>query len=331
MLQADVLPVQFVKAACIELLVRGLALTADGPAEASARNAATLRAGLAGDEIEGWPLTAFSAPAVAPGSVVHTPWGELVGADRLTSEIWNGPPGRCTAVLATPVPTRFEPLASDQAQPGAFGAEAYRIAQLVSYGIALGTDPKDPATAVPLHTSELLPWGVPGWGGEVRTPGMTSRSTPLTSNEAGEAARWMADLGGVPIDRIQVALRRLVQALAERIDYQDRLIDGVIAWENLVEYRGKPTGSVLCGMRKLAGSAGWSKTRIGDVYDTRSDIVHADRPDHGRVAEHAPQAIRIGLDALRALIVSRPDTLTMNFEERVIALGYPLPELAPAG
>jgi len=325
-LRAEVLPVQFVKAACIGLLVRGLALTVDGLAEASARNAATLRAGLAGDEIEGLSLTAFSAHAVRTGSAVYTPWGELVGLDRLAGEIWNDPPGRCTAVLATPVCMRLEALAQEDPHPGTFAAEAYRIAQLVSYGVTLGTNPEDPAAAVPLHTSELLPWGVPGWGGEVRTLGMTSRSAPITSDEADEAARWMADLGSVPLDRIQVALRRLVRALAERTDHQDQLIDAVIAWENLVEHRDKPTASVLWGMRKLAGPAGWSKTRIGGVYETRSAIVHGEQPDHARIAEHAPQAIRIGLDALRTLITNHPGTLAMNSEERVTALGYTLPE-----
>lgn len=328
-LRADVLPVQLVRASCIELLVRGQALTATGLAEATVRNTATLRAGLAGDEIEGWSLTAFSAPALTPGSAVRTPWGDLLGVDRLTGEIWNDPPGSCTAVLATPIRSKFEPIAPGHLLPGTFGAEAYRIAQLVSYGIALGTDPEDPATAVPLHTSGLLPWGVPGWGGEVRTPGLTSRATPLTANEGDEAARWMADLGGVSIERIQVALRRLIRALAERADHQDQLIDAVIAWENLVEHRERPTGSVLWGMRELAGPAGWSKTRIGDIYKNRSDIVHGEPPNHEHVMKHAPEAIRIGLDALRALIVSHPDTLIMNSEERVIALGYSVPEPAP--
>jgi hypothetical protein len=119
---------------------------------------------------------------------------------------------------------------------------------LVSYGIALGSNREDPATAVPLHTSELPPWGMHGWGGEVRSPGMTSRSTPLTRGEAEEAARWMTDLDAVQVDRIEVALGRLVRGLAERMDHTDQLIDAVIAWENLVEHRGQPTGSVIWGM-----------------------------------------------------------------------------------
>jgi len=324
-LLATTLPLELVEAACMELLVCGRDLTADTLAHASIENVRKLRAALAGDEIQGWCVIAFGALPSQTGTLVQTPWGDLVGADRLTGEIWNDPPFLCTAVLATPAPMKLEVSASPQPPTGTFGMKVHRIAQLVSYGIALGSNRDDPATAVPLHVGELPPWGAHGWGGEVRSPGITSRSTPLTSAETEKAGRWMTDLDAVQVDRIEVALRRLVRGLAERTDHTDQLIDAVIAWENLVEHRAQPTGSVIWGMRQLAGPAGWSRTRIEKVYETRSDVVHGEQPDHAQIRERAPQALKIGLDALRALIDDHGDTLSMSSEERVIALGYSMP------
>ena len=153
--------------------------------------------------------------------------------------------------------------------------------------------------------------------------GLSSRSTPLTDVELSEATRWIIDLDDVSIARIDVALRRLVRALAERLDHADQLIDAVIARENLVEHRDKPTQSVLWGIQSLAGA--WSRTRIGRVYETRSNVVHGEEPDHVRIREHAPDAIRIGLDAVRSLITHHGHTLAMSSEARVTALGYTMP------
>lgn len=325
-LGAEVLPLQLVQAACIELLACGGEVTPDALARAAVRNAGKLRRGLEGNEVEGWCLIGFGAFSLQPGIPVHTPWGDLRHADRLTSEIWKQSPGDCTVVLAVPVPVRLEPLAQNTVPQGAFHAEAYRIAQLVSYGTALGSDRENPTTAVPLMTGGLLPWGMPGWGGEVRTVGSSSRSTPLTTTEASEAARWMASLGDVPIDRIEVALRRLVRGLAERMDPADQLIDAVITWENLVEHRDHPTKSVVWGMRELAGPSGWSRNQIQKVYDARSDVVHGEQPDYTRIRGYAPKALRLGLDALRELIAHHPATLAMNSEERVTALGFSAPQ-----
>jgi hypothetical protein len=322
-LQAETLPLNLVQAACLELLVCGREFTVAIFANTATKNVDKLKTGLSGGEIEGWAVTSFSALQLSPGSRLSTPWGDLVHADRLTAEIWQSPTDRVTAVLATPLATKL--VAMDPSTPqiqDSFFPRAYRIAQLVSYGIALGSIPDDPAGAVHMNIGGLLPWGMPGWGGEVRMVGFTSRSTPLTDAERTQATRWMTELDQAPIDRIEVALRRLVRALAERQDPSDQLIDAVIAWENLVEHRDRPTSSVLWGIRTLATPAGWSRKRIEGVYKTRSNIVHGEAPDYVRIRADAPEAIRIGLDSVRRLVTHYPDTLQITSEARVVALGY---------
>jgi nitrogen-specific signal transduction histidine kinase len=136
----------------------------------------------------------------------------------------------------------------------------------------------------------------------------------------------MAQLDGLTLDRIDIALRRLVRAVAERLDPLDSLIDAVIAWENLVEHRDQPTKSVLYGVSALVDDRRWSKSRIDKVYKARSDVVHGEPPpDRTKGKEMASAAIRIGLDAVRAVISEHPDKLEMTSEERVTALGFELP------
>jgi hypothetical protein len=113
-LSATTLPLELVQAACVELLVCGHDLTADALARASVDNVQKLRTALAGNEIQGWCVIAFSALPQQAGTLVQTPWGDLVGADRLAGEIWNDPPFLCTAVLATPIPMKLEVNASPE-------------------------------------------------------------------------------------------------------------------------------------------------------------------------------------------------------------------------
>jgi hypothetical protein len=318
-IQAEVLPLNLLQGACMEVTALGHDLTNQALVEAALRNVVNLRSGIRGDSFDGWVLTAFSGLKLSPGVGISTPWGVLVHADRLSSEMWHDPMATCTAVLGTPVRTTL--LAMGPKPGGSFFTDAYRIAQLVAYGVALGSNADDPTTAVPLRSGELLPWGMTGTGGELRIVGFGSRSTPLSADEASRAASWMNRLNVAQIGRIDVALRRLVRGLAERFDKADALIDGVIAWENLVEHRGRPTPSVLYGIGVLSRPSDWSKTRINKVYETRSSLVHGEQPDYNRINSMAPDALRIGLDAMRRLLDCHPDKLDMISEDRVLALG----------
>ena len=214
--EATTLPANVVEVASFELLIRGGEFTADALAHCAVQNVQKLRAALKGDEIESWCVTAFGALPPQAGMLLNTPWGDLVAADRLTGEIWNDPPHRCTAVLATPVPMRLVPATPGQMPMPTFLINTHRIGQLVSYGIALGSNRQDPATAVPLHAGGLPPWGLQGWGGEVREPGFSRRSAPLSTEEIQDVAVWMTDLDGAEIARIEIGLRRLVRRLCQR-------------------------------------------------------------------------------------------------------------------
>lgn len=323
-LQAEVLPEALVRCACIQMAARGLELTEDHLVEMAVGNLHRLRNGITGDLFDGWMLTAFRGIRLSPALGVSTPWGQLVHADGMSSDIWA--PNGCSAVLATPIRSCLRPKNGPPfslgSQTESLRLETNRIAQLVSYGCALGSVADDPTTAIPISSGELLPTGMNGHGGEIRMVGHHLRSSPISPEEADQIALWMACLNGAPLERIDVALRRLVRGLAERLDYLDSLIDAVIAWENLVESRDQPTKSVLYGISALVGNSTWSKTRIKRVYEARSSLIHGEVPNYANSKGFAGDALRIGLDALRSVFDSHADKLEMSSEERVASLGF---------
>ena len=328
-LQAELLPLDLVEGAAMELAARAQELTEHDLVRTAVANLRKLRSGIAGDTYDGWMLTAFRGVHLLPSVPISTPWGELVDAERMSSEMWA--PDGCSAVLATPIrswlrPKSWEPSRMFGSEAQQLSLDSQRIAQLVSYGLALGSNHRDPATAVPVGAGELLPTGMGGRAGALRLVSFHNRQSPISTDEATEAVQWMKRLDAVALDRIDLALRRLVRGLAERLDYLDSLIDAVIAWENLVESRAQPTKSVLWGIFTLTGSGTWSKSRIDKVYKARSDVVHGELPDYAHSKDFASDALCIGLDALRFLLDDHADKLDMTSEQRVAALGFVVSE-----
>ena len=235
-LQAEVVPLELLQSACMELAALSYEMTEDHLVDAALRSLEGLRKGVAGERFDGWQLTGFRGVVLSPDIAVETPWGRLVHADRMSSEMWA--PDGCSAVLATPISSFLRErsgssLAASDPESREHSTKMWQIAHLVSCGVALGSSPDDPTTAVPISSGELLPIGMIGRGGAVRFVGFHNRSSPISGEEAIDMNRWMACLHDTPLERIDVALRRLVRGLAERVDYLGSLIDAVIAWKTL--------------------------------------------------------------------------------------------------
>jgi Apea-like HEPN len=324
-LEAEVVPLHLIQGALHEMAARGLVLAEDQLIQSAVENLNKLRSGISGDQFDGWMLTAFRGVSLRPDASVSTPWGELVHADRMSTEMW--PREGCSAVLATPIRSYLRPQGGNPSSWDSSGLRELsmstnRNAELTSYGIALGSAVDDPATAVPVSAGELLPTGMSGRSGAFRSVGLHARSSPISPQEALMATEWMELLSELPCDRVGIGLSRLVRGLAERHDRLDSLIDAVIAWENLVGTRTQLSKSVAFGICTLADSTEVTEDQISDIYNARSRVVHGDVPDYARIGELANDALRIGLQAMRSLFENHQDKLEMTSEERVIALGF---------
>ena len=322
-IQAEVLPHNVILAACEELAALGQSLLLDSVMHCAVKNIEKLRRGIAGKEFKSSVLTAFRGLRVEEGNEIRTPWGTLTHAGRMSAEMWQDASAGlgCSVVHIRPIQGWLRVLGPEEWTSGEW-VVTNRSAEVISYSVALGAAPGRVVTATPIGSGELLPWGMIGRGGGVRTSGFVERRASLTPEESVRAVEYMYRLDGQPTSQIEVALRRVVRGIGERVDRADVLIDAVIAWENLVEHRTRPTSSVIWGMHALAADEGWSRSEITRIYCVRSDVVHGEEVTGGRVRDAATKAIDIALAALRALLDRHPEKIDMSAKERVEALGF---------
>lgn len=125
---------------------------------------------------------------------------------------------------------------------------------------------------------------------------------------------WTERLLAQDTSNVAIATRRVLQAIGERQMLDDVLIDSIMAWENLFGAEQETTFRV-CGSLAwlLADDVAERKTLMRElkkIYALRSRIVHGSASLGP--ADHAAsrRALRVSLDALRAILQHRPDLLT---------------------
>ena len=140
--------------------------------------------------------------------------------------------------------------------------------------------------------------------------------TQLTDAEVDAWSEWYDRLKTSHVAKIELALSRILRAVAERREPSDVLIDSVIAWENLFGTKeGEPTFRVTMCLAKLLEQELEARlklrTRLGKIYALRSKIVHGGgalgRNDHPLCNEALDVAIR----AVRTLTTDRADILKL--------------------
>jgi hypothetical protein len=140
--------------------------------------------------------------------------------------------------------------------------------------------------------------------------------TQLTTEEVTAWGEWYKLLSAEPVKRIELALTRILRAVAERREPSDVLIDSVIAWENLFGTRGETVFRVTSSLAVLLAESPDLRQEIRknlkDIYELRSSIVHGSRDlklhEHSRCHE----ALDIAIRAVRILISERTDILELS-------------------
>ena len=168
----------------------------------------------------------------------------------------------------------------------------------------------------------------PGMGLSWRNPQESPRYTPaqLTEPQAAEWGKWAQRVGDLRTPTVAVAIRRMLAAVAERNTTEDVLVDAVIVWENLV---GAKTETVL----RVCSSLAWllcsdkedrltQQRAFKKIYELRSKLVHGDAsPDRKKVAESSRDAVKVSLQALRAVFSEHSWLLQLpTSEERSLQL-----------
>lgn len=140
--------------------------------------------------------------------------------------------------------------------------------------------------------------------------------TELSAAECDEVAFWCRQIDTHCPKRIDSAVRRTLSAAQVRTDPSDRLVDAVVAWENLFgTSEGEPRLRVSAAMAWLLTDSPDRRlelqAEIKRLYDDRSKIVHGGTFDEHSIADRANRALELARDCLRVLLRDRTDVLAL--------------------
>jgi hypothetical protein len=161
-----------------------------------------------------------------------------------------------------------------------------------------------------------LSWGrALSWFDPTRAVGLMP--TALTEDEVAEWVKWYRLLDTPSVDRIDIALSRVLRAVGERREPSDVLIDSVIAWENLFgTSEGEPTLRVTASLALLLENDPSRRrelrSTLAKIYGLRSKVVHGSHVLGPADFPLCYEALEVALKAIRTLVESRPDVLELR-------------------
>ncbi|HET6359181.1 hypothetical protein [Streptomyces sp.] len=193
-----------------------------------------------------------------------------------------------------------------------------RTAVRLRFALMLAVDRIPRAQLIHTWTTFDEPLGVPSsisWSDPRKGSGFMP--TQLTEQDVEEWGKWYARLDTVHVNRIELALSRILRAMAERRDPSDVLIDSVIAWENLFgTSQGEPTFRVTMCLAKLLEDAvddrKTLKAKLGKIYELRSKVVHGSRNLKPEDYPLCQEALDVAIRAVRVLVLDRTDILELS-------------------
>jgi hypothetical protein len=294
-----------------------------------------LRRAVRGERVRAYAITGLARVSLPEGVQISTPWGVIRPAQSVTSKMAQSMPDylepKTSCILAEPrlIPVKFDRAASPVYSFDAADTAPSRSNYLLPLACALAS--KDPSTPVaPLITwSTLL---LPFQGGFSYSSPLLPRNFGAEvslSDRVAEIEEWARTVDRAHVPSVDIAARRVVSAIAHRLDRSDALIDAVMVWENLVGTSTEVTFRVSAALAKLLeGDAAKRRTLRNDlsaIYDIRSRLVHGDMIDESRLPQASTDAIGFAVKALCACYKRGRDWLSLSSKDRsdIILLEWP--------
>jgi hypothetical protein len=187
--------------------------------------------------------------------------------------------------------------------------------------LALALKRDQPALIVLSWQLTIDPFAIaafPGWNDTRRTPNLVPRQ--LTADQVDAWAMWTQRVKTRRTPSNAVAVRRMLQALGERHNHEDVLVDAVVVWENLFGASSETTMRICTALAWLLGSNSADRAKrqsqYKKLYALRSNIVHgSSRVASDKVNKAAHETVQISLSALRELFEHRPELLAEKTSE----------------
>jgi hypothetical protein len=289
-----------------------------------------LRRAVRGEAISVYYLTGFDGLTLPADREVDTPWGKLratpiappTSVPRMFSR-------RATLFLSQPIDTVItidraaEPAAilPDEASARSRG----RANLLFPLACCLATESDRRVAPLETWQTTISPFGSGfGYGQAYVLAAPRPRVIELTESEIERLRYWCTVVDQRHQPSLNVAARRVVSALAQRVDVQDRLIDAVIAWENLFGAMPETSFRLCAAITKLITSqTSERRTRLArllKIYKLRSRVAHGSGEDAAALQVAADESIDIAINCLRILYTDRADLLSLKPSDRADTL-----------
>jgi hypothetical protein len=295
-----------------------------------------LRRLVAGERVDVRCSVAFVG-AELPGRPLATPWGTLRAPTTGELELRADTPVAHSQeiVLSTTVPLemRIDADSMPQIMASPFTETAAATFQAVQHRAdmlaltLLLTFDREPAVAVartwtlvenPLNQGPSLSWF---------QSAVPLHPHVLVSEDRPKIRAWATRIERDYSDRLDIAVKRTLSSLTTRWDPTDRLIDAVVALENLFG-----TGSGELAFRISAGAAylleqdarrrADVQSEVSRLYNVRSKIVHgAHSPAPATVEPLAKAATTFAVRSLRVLFAQQRRLLDEKDRARLLILG----------
>lgn len=290
----------------------------------------------AGEPLQVRTLLGFVGVNLERGSL-DTPWGSLrrpTESERLLYEDLPVADGS-ELVLATQVPMKIK-IGPFDAEGGGWPAEPpdflihhelEQRAEVLALTLMLALD-SDPPIGVrrtwTLHECPMVQSGPAlSWFSQVGPLAAHS----IRGEERRRIRRWAKIVSELDTSSLDVAIKRALSALANRLDPADRLIDSVVALESMFGHgSGELSFRVSAAAAYLlysdASERMQAQAHIVKIYGMRSRLVHGGQPPKSSdLVSSANAASKYAVDCLRMLFRRYPELVGNNKRGTKLILG----------
>ncbi len=286
-----------------------------------------LRDGVKGEKICTYAITGLAGIWLPESTQISTPWGVIrpAGPVRFTRRIKGGNNLETSCILCEirQIPVNFDRAAKPES-PSFNKADTDAIRGQSFYKLALACvlasgESLVPAAPIMTWSINCLPWNA-NLGTTLPTiPGTGPKEFDL-SDRIPEIEEWASIVRDLHLSSLDISARRIVSAVAHRVDPGDSLIDAVIVWENLVGTSHEVTFRVSATLAKLlecdVSRRAELQNKLKKIYGLRSRLVHGDSISRTELQNGAKDAIEIAVKALRISYKKGPDWLSLKSSER---------------
>ncbi len=287
------------------------------------KNLTALKIAAGGRQVELYEVVGLTGVELPAGRVLATPWGQLRGVKRRGLE-YGGLEQfvrAITLVLCVPrhvsIPIVPPPVPQIPIGPWKTSEES-QVLGLLALAFVLASIDAQRVAPMAVWSTTVPPFAS-GGGYSVRSPLVPATLRPtLEESGCSQVEDWCRLLEERRHLRpgTSIAGARLVSAVTGRTDLVDRLVDAVVAWENLVGAEGETTFRVTGALAKLIEDDPSKRAalarRLKGIYTLRSRAVHGAEVDQNKLKDAVGDAVDFGIAGLRRLYAKDPEWLKLD-------------------